>query len=295
MRFEFIHAERANFPITLMCRILEVSTSGYYRWRNAPLSKRAQEDARLKPKIAAAFAESRETYGSPRIHAELLDRGVKVGLHRITRLMHEMGLSAMPERRFQFTTNSKHRLGFAPDLVEREFNPTAPNRLWVSDITYIWTDDGWLYLAVVLDMFSRRVVGWAVDDHMRDELVLDALRRALTLREVDGELVHHSDRGGQYASKDFRTLLDANGIAWSMGATGCCYDNAAAESFFATLKKDLVHRCRYRDLVAAKSSISEYINLFYNSRRRHSSLGYVSPIDFEAAHRQQEPEAALAA
>ena len=294
MRFEFIHAEKANFPIKVMCRLLEVSRSGYYRWRNATPSKRAREDAQLKPQIAAVYAESRETYGSPRIHVELVERGVEVGRHRIARLMRAMGLSAVPGRRFRTTTNSKHDLGFAPDLVKRDFNPTAPNRLWVSDITYVWTDDGWAYLAVVLDLFSRLVVGWAIANHMRSTLVLDALERAVMLREVDGELTHHSDRGSQYASGDFRARLDAHGIAWSMGATGSCYDNAAAESFFATLKKELVHRCAYRDLESARRSINDYINLFYNSRRRHSSLGYLSPSDFEAAH-QQQPEAALAA
>lgn len=295
MRFEFIHAEKANFPVKVMCRVLEVATSGYYRWRKAKPSVRTREDAKLKPQIAAVHAESHETYGSPRVHAELVERGIKVGRHRIARLMRAMGLSAAPAKRFRVTTDSKHGRGFAPDLVQRDFDPAEPNRLWVSDITYLWTDESWAYLAVVLDMFSRRVVGWAVADHMRDELVLDALDRALSLREAGDDLVHHSDRGGQYASADFRARLDANGIAWSMGATGCCYDNAAAESFFATLKKDLVHRCSYRDAAAARRSISEYINLFYNSRRRHSSLGYLSPIAYEAAHRQHQPEAARAA
>ena len=295
MRFEFVHAEKANFPVTLLCRVLEVSTSGYYRWRKAAPSRRARDDARLKPTIAAIYAESRQTYGSPRVHAEIVEQGLDAGRHRIARLMREMGLSAAPTKRFRVTTNSRHGRGYAPDLVKRDFEPTEPNRLWVSDITYVWTDDGWAYLAVVLDLFSRRVVGWAIDDNMRDELVLDALDRALELRDTGEDLVHHSDRGGQYASKDFRARLDGHGIAWSMGATGCCYDNAAAESFFATLKKDLVHRKRYRDLAAARGSISEYIHLFYNSRRRHSSLGYISPNDFEARYHQDQPKAALAA
>jgi putative transposase len=296
VRFEFIHAEKANFPVKLMCRLLEVSRSGYYRWRNAPPSRRAREDEKLKPKVAAVHAESGETYGSPRIHAELVEQGVEIGRNRVARLMREMGLCAVPEKRFRKTTDSSHGLGFAPDLVERDFRPTEPNRIWASDITYIWTDDGWVYLAVVLDLFSRRIVGWAMADHMRAELVLAALDRALSLREVaSADLVHHSDRGSQYASDAFRKRLHSAGIKWSMGATGCCYDNAVAESFFATLKKELVHRTRYRDLPAARASINAYINCFYNSRRRHSALGYVSPAAFEAAHLQHQPEAALAA
>jgi len=274
-----------------MCRVLKVSKSGYYRWRTAQPSERAKQNAKLKPKIAAVHAESRETYGSPRIHAELIEEGLEVGRNRIARLMAEMGLSATPEKRFCVTTNSNHGLGFAPDLVRRDFKPEGPNRVWASDITYIWTDVGWVYLAVVIDLFSRRVVGWALDEHMRDELVLQALDRALELGERDGQLVHHSDRGGQYASRDFRKRLTDNGVAWSMGATGCCFDNAVAESFFATLKKELVHRQAYRDAADARQSVSNYINLFYNSRRRHSSLGYVSPAAFEAAHQHQQETA----
>jgi len=292
--FEFIDVEKADFPITMLCRVLDVSRSGYYRWRSAPPSERSTTDAKLKPMIAAIFAENRETYGSPRIHAELVDRGFEIGRQRVARLMREMGLQAVPEKRFRRTTDSKHSLGFAPDLVDQDFEPDEPNRLWASDITYIWTDEGWAYLAVVLDLFSRKVVGWAVADHMRAELVLDALDRALTTREVDGELVHHSDRGSQYASHAFRERLEAAGIAWSMGATGSCYDNACAESFFATLKKELIHRNTYRDLAAVRVDISNYINLFYNSRRRHSALGYLSPAAFEAAH-QHQPDAAAAA
>lgn len=296
MKFEFIHAEKANFPIKLMCRVLEVSRSGYYRWRDAEPSERAREDSKLKPKIAAVHAESHETYGSPRIHAELVEQGIEIGRNRIARLMREMDLSAAPEKRFQKTTDSSHDLGFAPDLVGRDFDPTEPNRLWASDITYLWTDGGWIYLAVVLDLFSRRVVGWAIADHMRAELVLEALDRALSTREVvRKKLVHHSDRGSQYASGAFKKRLKAAGVKWSMGATGCCYDNAAVESFFATLKKELIYRNAYRDLAAARISINAYINCFYNSRRRHSALGYISPVTFEARHRQQQPEAARAA
>jgi putative transposase len=284
VRFEFIHAEKANFSIKMLCRVLEVSSSGYYRWARATPSQREREDQKLKPAIAAVHAESRGTYGSPRIHAELSDRGFEVGRNRIARLMREMGVSGELPKRFRRTTDSRHGLGFAPDLVKRDFEPSAPNRLWASDITYIWTDEGWAYLAVVIDLFSRRVVGWAFAEHMRAELVLDALERALTTRQASSRLVHHSDRGSQYASEKFRTRLDAAGVAWSMGGTGCCYDNAAVESFFATLKKDLVYRSAWRGLQQARAAISEYINLFYNSRRRHSSIGYISPAAFEAEY-----------
>ena len=216
MTFEFVHEERANFPVAMLCRVLEVSRSGYYRWRRAKPSQRAQTDAKLKPKIAALHAASGGTYGSPRIHADLVEEGIEIGRNRVARLMREQGLYATPERRFRHTTDSKHNLGFAPDLVRRQFNPSEPNRVWASDITYLWTDEGWVYLAIVLDLFSRRVVGWAVAEHMRAELVLDALDRALSTREPDDGLVHHSDRGSQYASHAFRSRLDAAGIEWSM-------------------------------------------------------------------------------
>ena len=294
MKFVFIDAEKASYPVAMLCRVLGVSRSGYYRWKTAPPSERSTKDAKLRPIIAAIFAENNETYGSPRVHAELVARGFEIGRQRVARLMREMGLCAAPERRFRRTTDSRHSLGFAPDLVERNFEPTEPNRVWASDITYVWTDEGWVYLAVVIDLFSRKVVGWAIADHMRADLVLEALDRALATRETSDRLIHHSDRGSQFASHAFRDRLDAAGIAWSMGATGCCYDNACVESFFATLKKELIHRKLYRDLAAVRADISAYINLFYNSRRRHSALGYVSPAAFEAAH-QHQPEAALAA
>lgn len=293
--FERIHEERANHSIAMLCRVLGVSRSGYYRWAKARPSARAREDERLKPLIAAVHAESDGSYGSPRIHAELIERGLELGRNRVARLMRELGLSATPPRRFRRTTDSKHGLGFAPDLVQRNFEPSEPNRVWASDITYVWTAAGWVYLAVVLDLFSRKVVGWAVADHMEATLVLDALDRALATRELDGNLVHHSDRGSQYASGAFRSRLDATGVAWSMGAKGCCFDNAVVESFFATLKKELVYRTDFHDLDDARARLSAYINLFYNSRRRHSALGYLSPASFEANHHQHQPETARAA
>ena len=284
MRFELINAEKANFPVTVLCRVLEVSCSGFYRWLNAQPSERQTKDERLKIEIKAIHSESRGTYGSPRVHAELQARGFEIGLNRVARLMAELSITGQRPRRFRKTTDSHHDRTIAPDLVERDFNPSAPNQLWAADITYIPTASGWAYLAVVLDLFSRRVIGWAVDEHMGTELVLEALDRALGTREYGEGLVHHSDRGSQYASARHREELERRGIQISMGAKGCAYDNAVVESFFATLKKDLVYRTNWLDDREAALAISEYIQVFYNRRRRHSTLGYMSPADYEALH-----------
>lgn len=292
MRFEFIHAEKANFPIDMLCEVLEVSRSGYYRWLHAQPSARDEQAERLRLEIKAVHNESRGTYGSPRVHAELQARGFEVGRNRVARLMAEMGITGRRPPRFCKTTDSRHDHPIAANLLERDFNPPAPNQAWVADITYIPTVSGWAYLAVVLDLFSRRVIGWAVADHMRAELVLEALDRALGTREVGDELVHHSDRGSQYAGTKHRAELERRGIQCSMSAKGCCYDNAVAESFFATLKKELVYRTKWLDYAEASLAISEYIQVFYNRWRRHSTLGYMSPNNFEAQHAR---EAKLAA
>jgi putative transposase len=284
VRFEFIQAEKANFPITLLCRVLEVSCSGFYRWLDAQPSERQTENERLKIEIKSIHSESRGTYGSPRVHAELQARGFEIGRNRVARLMADLGVTGQRPRRFRKTTDSHHNHPIAPDLVARDFNPSAPNQLWAADITYIATASGWAYLAVVLDLFSRRVIGWAVDEHMRTELVLEALDRALGTRDHSEGLVHHSDRGSQYASSRHREELERRGIRVSMGARGCAYDNAVVESFFATLKKDLVYRTNWLDHHQAALAISEYIQVFYNRRRRHSTLGYMSPADYEALH-----------
>lgn len=284
MRFEFIQAEQANFPVTVLCRVLEVSCSGFYRWLNAQPSARQSKNERLMIEIKSIHSESRGTYGSPRVHAELRSRGFEIGLNRVARLMAELGLTGQRPRRFRKTTDSHHSHSLAPDLVARDFNPSAPNQLWAADITYIATASGWAYLAVVLDLYSRRVIGWAVDEHMRTELVLEALDRALGTREHGEGLIHHSDRGSQYASSRHRDELERRGIRVSMGAKGCAYDNAVVESFFATLKKDLVYRTNWLDQQQVALAISEYIQVFYNRRRRHSTLGYVSPVDYEALH-----------
>jgi transposase InsO family protein len=292
VRFEFIHAEEANFPIQILCRVLEVSRSGYYRWVHAEPSAHSKRDQRLTVEIKAIHSESRGTYGSPRVHAELQAKGFEVGRNRVARLMAEQGITGRRPPRFCKTTNSCHDHPIAPNLIERDFSPAAPNEVWAADITYIPTASGWAYLAVVLDLFSRRVIGWAIADHMRTELVLEALDRALGTRDVGEELIHHSDRGSQYASNRHREELERRGISCSMSAKGCCYDNAVVESFFATLKKELVYRTNWLDANEATLAISEYIQVFYNGRRRHSTLGYVSPSQFEARHAS---EVALAA
>lgn len=284
MRFEFIRAEKAEFPIEMLCRMLEVSRSGYYRWLHAQPSERSKHDQRLRLEIKAIHRESRGTYGSPRVHAKLRATGFEVGRNRVARLMAESGITGRRPRRFCKTTDSNHDHPIAPDLVERDFEPSAPNQLWAADITYIPTAAGWAYLAVILDLFSRRVIGWAVDDHMRTELVLEALERALGSRDHGDDLIHHSDRGSQYASNKHRAELDRLGIQVSMSAKGCAYDNAVVESFFATLKKDLVYRTNWLDHREAKLAINEYIQVFYNRSRLHSTLGYMSPVDYEALH-----------
>ena len=290
MRFELIHAEKANFPITMLCKVLDVSTSGYYRWlkqRRQPTA-RALANERMRVEISAIHRESRGTYGSPRVHAELKQRGFEVGRNRVARLMADQGLVGQRPRAFRRTTDSKHDQPVAPNLVAQQFDAKRPNELWAADITYIWTGAGWMYLAVVLDLFSRRVVGWACAEHMRAELVVEALARALGVRDAGAGLMHHSDRGSQYASKKYRSLLDDRGIVCSMSAKGCCYDNAVVESFFATLKKELVYQTMWADRETASLAISEYIQVFYNRTRLHSTLGYVSPAEYEEQHRRGE-------
>ena len=278
-----------------MCRVLEVSRSGYYKWRTTRLDNPRRNELRLKLEVAAIHRESGGTYGSPRIYVEMMARGFGVGRHKVARLMREQGLAGAVQRRFRRPGQSKDGGPFAPDLVQRDFKPEAPNRTWVSDITYIRTGQGWLFLAVVIDLFSRRVVGWATANNMRSQLVIDALERAIETRDVSHLLVHHSDRGSQYTSSKFRERLRRDHIRWSMGSTGCCYDNAVAESFFATAKKELIYRHVWPTRQAAQAGLRRYIDLFYNPRRRHSTLGYVSPVEFEAKYFQQQPGAALAA
>ena len=281
MKFAFIKAKQVAFPIARMCRLLDVSSSGYYAWQNRPAAARTKADARLVVEVVGAHSRSRGTYGSPRVHAELRARGVRVGRKRVERLMREQGLQARRKRRFRHTTDSKHPHPVAPNILRRRFDPAAPNTVWVTDVTYVWTDEGWLYLAVMLDLFARKVVGWATSHENDTTLALAALGAALRTRRPPAGLVHHSDRGSPYASADYSSVLRRAGIVASMSRTGDCWDNAVAESFFATIKAELIEAERFPSRAAATAAIAAYIERFYNPQRRHSYLGYVSPIEFE--------------
>lgn len=282
-----IEAEKANYPVALMCRQLDVSNSGYYAWKKRKPSRRAQEDTVLVEKIKQVHKESRGTYGSPRIVDDLREDGFEVSRRRVARLMKENGITGTSPKRFKVTTDSKHDFPVADNILERKFSQEAPDAAWGTDITYIRTWEGWMYLAVVIDLFSRRVVGWSMATHMRAELVLDALGMALGSRLPQPSMVHHSDRGSQYASNDYRDALRDNGIVCSMSRKGDCWDNAVVESFFATLKKDLIHRRPWPTVPAARAAIAEYIEVFYNRRRKHSTLGYLSPSEFERRFEQE--------
>ena len=275
-----------------MCRLLGVSASGFYAWRTRPPSKRQIENQRLVREIREIHQQSRGTYGSPRIQAELCSRKRPVCVHRVARLMRENGISACLKRRWRRTTDSKHTLPVAPNTLDQKFEVTAPNRVWATDITYIWTLEGWLYLAVVEDLFSRRIVGWSMAEHMRTDLVVDALDMAIGNRLVDGDLLHHSDRGSQYASFIYQKRLEQHGIACSMSRRANCLDNAVVESFFGTLKRELVHRSTWVSRIQAKAAIHEYIEVFYNRWRRHSTLGQVCPAEYERNHNQGAADAA---
>jgi putative transposase len=268
----------------MMCQMLNVARSGYYAWRDRPISPRRQRRAAVVEQIRVAFDRSRGTYGSPRLTVDLNDRGISVCANTVARYMRESGLFVKPRRRFiPRTTDSAHGHPIAPNRLDRDFVAAAPNRKWACDLTYIWTDDGWLYLSVVIDLFSRRVVGWSMSDDLKADGVAEALEMALGRRAPRaGQLLHHSDRGVQYACERYRQLLGEHGVVVSMSRPGNCYDNAVAESFFGTLKTELVHQRRYRTRAEARSSLFEWIECWYNRRRRHSSLGYLSPEAFEA-------------
>jgi transposase InsO family protein len=281
--FGLIHAEKANFPIAAMCSALGVSSSGYYAFHSRPKARRKAEDEQLGAQVRTIHKESKERYGAPRIVAELKDKGTRTSKKRVARLMNESNLSATAPKKFVKTTDSKHDLPIAPNLLERDFSPSKANSVWASDITYVWTVTGWLYLAVVIDLFSRKVVGWAMAENMETSLCLSALEMALKTRAHDGDLIHHSDRGSQYASKDYTAALKAARIRMSMSNKRDCWDNAPVESFFGTLKKELVYRITFANAEAARAKIFEYIEAFYNRRRRHSTLGYMTPTEYEAS------------
>ncbi len=273
-------AHQAVHPIATMCRVLGVSPSGYYAWRERPLSKRARTDVKLSAEIQAIHRESRGTYGVPRIHAELADRGLHVGRKRVARLMRGAGLQGVSRRKAVRTTVRDETARTAPDLIERDFTAVGPDQLWVADITYVPTWAGFLYLAVVVDAWSRRVIGWAMETHLRTELVLAALDMAVAQRRPTA-VIHHSDQGCQYTSVAFGKRCAEAGVRPSMGSVGDAYDNALCESFFATLECELLDRHRFRTQVEARLAVFDFIEGWYNPRRRHSALDYRSPVIFE--------------
>ena len=279
--FELIHAERARFPVAFSCRVLAVSRSGYYAWLRRRPSKRSQDGLRILAEIRAIHTEHKGRYGSPRIHRELLARGFEVGLNRVQRLMAENDIQGRQKRRFRTTTDSAHGLRIAPNQLERDFAASEPNSKWVGDITYIRTLDGWLYLAVLLDLFSRRVVGFETSRSIDTDLALGALHHALEGRQPPEELVHHTDRDSRYCSHAYQAALQAHGVEPSMSRKGDCWDNAVAESFFATLKKELLEGRPLMSASRTKAEVIEYIIDYYNPIRRHSSIDYLSPIEFE--------------
>jgi transposase InsO family protein len=285
VKFAFVRDHRQRWPVRMICRVLEVSHSGFYAWRKRPPSARALRQKELLEKIRLAHQENQELYGSPRVHRALLIDGQSVSRNTVAKLMRQAKIRAKSRRRFvPRTTDSAHQKPVADNKLNRDFAARAINRKWLADITYIPTNEGWLYLAAVLDCFSRRIVGWSMADHLETDLAADALKMALLQRRPRGaDLLHHSDRGVQYASEDYQHLLSQRGIEVSMSGRGDCYDNAMMESFWATLKSERVHQRRYATREQARQSIFEYIEVFYNRKRLHSSLGYNSPESFEAA------------
>ena len=285
MKFKFIADHQTVFPVRRMCQVLGVSASGYYAWRRRPVSEREQANLALLRRIQTIHADSQRTYGSPRVHAELVAQGVACNEKRVARLMRLYHLRAKQTKRYRVkTTDSDHDLPVAPNRLNRQFEAEAPNAKWVSDITYIPTREGWLYLATVMDLFSRRIVGWSMAGTLSVSLVERALQMAIDQRRPSAGLLLHSDRGSQYASAECRALLSHYQMVASMSRTGNCYDNAVIESFFGTLKSELVHHQQYQTRDEGRRSVFAYIEAFYNRRRRHSALGYKSPVEFEQSH-----------
>jgi len=283
MTFRLIEAEKAEHAISRLCTVLGVTRAGYYAWRQRQPSRRERSDRELAELIGSVFVESLATYGAPRVHAELRQaHGVRVGRKRVARLMRQLGLEGVSRRgKRRRTTISDPAAPPAPDLVGRRFAASQPNQLWLADITYVPTHEGWLFLAVVLDAFSRRVVGWSMRDDLKSELVVDALAMAVTRRKPPAGVVHHSDRGSQYTSLAFGKTLRESGLIASMGRRGDAYDNAACESFISTIKNELIRRRSWTSRDQARLAVFSYIETFYNPRRRHSALGYHSPNEFE--------------
>jgi transposase InsO family protein len=283
MKFTFISQHETSWPVSLMCRVLDVSRSGYYAWKKRPQSKLSQRRARVTKRIQIVHAESRETYGSPRVQRALLAMGDRCSVNFIAKLMRLAGIVARSRRKFKCTTDSRHTKPVTSNLLKRDFSPAKANQAWVTDITYVPTREGWLYLCTVEDLYSRRIIGKSMAGRIDSRLVVEALKMAITVRQPEPGLIVHSDRGSQFCSEHYQRMLTRHGLRSSMSRKGNCYDNAPMESFYRTLKVELVYWEDYQSRADAKASVSEYIEVFYNRRRLHSTLGYVSPVEYELA------------
>jgi putative transposase len=281
VKYKFMKDNQNIYHVNSMSEVLKISRSSYYAWLNRPMSEREKHNRYLSERIKSIYEQRKRVYGSLRITAELREEGFSCSKNRVARLMRKQGITARTKRRFRVTTNSKHNKPIAENLVEMQFNPDKKNSLWTTDITYIRTREGWLYLSVVLDLWSRSVISWRAESFMDENLVIKPLEKAIRNRQPGSELILHSDRGSQYASQRLRQVLRENNITQSMSSKGNCYDNAPTESFFSTLKRELVYRQSFKTRDEAKKSLFEYIEIFYNRQRRHSTLGYLSPLQFE--------------
>lgn len=281
MKYAFIEAHRSEFPVSLMCKVLGVSRSGFFDWKRRDSSEKEARKNSLVVKISKIHLGSKKIYGSPRVYKTLKGLGEKCSKTTVERLMRENGIRSKIKRKFKATTNSNHTLPVAPNLVKRDFTADAPNKLWCTDITYLWTEEGWLYLAAIIDVFTRKVVGWAMKDHLTLPLALEALEMAVRRQNPSPGLVHHSDRGCQYAAHEYQAELRRHGFICSMSRRGQCWDNALAESFFHSLKTEHVYHERFSTRAEAKSSVFEWIEVFYNRQRIHSAIGFVSPACYE--------------
>ncbi len=295
MRYQFIQEQQGQFALAALCRVMAVSVSGYYAWSQRPPSRRQQENVRLLAQIRTAYQDSDQTYGSPRIYQDLQGRGIACSPNRIARLMHQAGITAQAPKRSVRTTHADPTLPVASNVLARQFEALTPDARWTADLTSIWTQEGWLYLAVILDLFSRRIVGWAMGHTLERSLVLAALEMALTTRQPAEGLLCHSDRGSQYASADYQARLQQAGAVCSMSRKGNCWDNAPTESFFASLKRELVYRTTFVSRQQARGAIFRWIEVWYNRMRRHSALGYLSPEAFERHYQQQQQQKPMAA
>ena len=283
MKYQFMEENRSTFPIEKMCQIFKISRSGYYKWENKKPGNINKENDMLLKKIQIIYDDNKGCYGSPRITKQLNKDGIKCGENRIAKIMRKNNVKAKTKKRFKITTNSKHNYPVAPNLLKRNFSASEINQKWVGDITYIYTKEGWLYLSAILDLCSRKIVGWSMSDRITKALTMKTLKNAIARRSIADEIILHSDRGSQYACHDFKNLLAENNFIQSMSGKGNCYDNAVMESFFKTLKSDLVYWEKYLTRDEAKKSIFEYIEVYYNQKRMHSSIGYMSPAEFESS------------